>query len=87
MDEGAQKMNSPTVEGMISTIQQTEGLEISDQVYMFVQLCNAETLIQHFQKQALMLKMGMATDDPVYSFAYGVLKIANPHLFVEDNDG
>ncbi len=73
-------MNNITVEDMLEKLEATD-LETSDKLYMFVQMCNAETLMQHLKKQAMMLKVGIVPEDPVYVFTYGVLKLASPHLF------
>ncbi len=76
-------MTSITVEKMITDIDALPEAATGDKVNMFVQLCDHEVLMNAFKKQALMQRMGMATQDDVYSFAYGVLKLSCPHLFVE----
>lgn len=50
---------------------------------MFIQLCNHETLMNEFKKQAMLQKTGIVPENDVYAFAYGVLKLSCPHLFVE----
>ncbi len=80
MAKGAQKMNKTSVNDILEKFEEVD-LETSDKLYMFVQMCNAGVLIQHLQKQAMMLKMDMVPEDPVYTFAYAVLKLASPHLF------
>jgi len=72
-----------TVEKMIADIDALPEASTADKVNMFIQLCNHETLINEFKKQALMQKVGIVPENDVYAFAYGVLKLSCPHLFVE----
>lgn len=80
-------MGEPTTNDMIENLLAMEEVEPEHKVFMFVQLCNEEMLMNQFKKQALMLKMGMATEDPIYNFAYGVLRLVKPHLFEEQDSG
>lgn len=73
-----------SVEKMITDLDALPEATTADKVHMFVQLCDHEVLMNAFKKQAMMQKMEMATHDDVYSFAYGVLKLSCPHLFVEE---
>lgn len=69
-----------TVNEMVENLQDDD-IPISDQVYMFVQLCNQKTLIAELKKSAVLVKTGISPSDPVHEFAYGVLRLASPHLF------
>ena len=72
-----------SVEQMINDIEALPEASRADKINMFVNLCNHETLMAEFKKQALMQKVGMVPENDVYAFAYGVLKLSCPHLFVE----
>lgn len=72
-----------TVEKMIADIDKLPEATTGDKVHMFIQLCNHETLMNEFKKQALLQKTGIVPESDVHAFAYGVLKLSCPHLFVE----
>lgn len=72
-----------SIEKMITDLDALPEATTADKVHMFVQLCNHETLMNEFKKQAMLQKTGLVPDNDVYAFAYGVLKLSCPHLFVE----
>ena len=72
-----------TVEEMITNLQ-SDDVPVSDQIHMFIQLCQDKPLMDSLKKQAMLMQLEMATADPVYDFAYGVLKLAKPHLFEKE---
>ncbi len=53
----------------------------SEKVYMFIQVCDEKKLLDELNKQAMLQKMGIASESLIHGFAYGVLKIAKPYLF------
>ena len=73
-------MSEMNVENTIQQLRDTPDLEDSDRLMMFVSLCDADKLIEELKHQAVMIKMGMATETLVHSFAYGILKIVRPDL-------
>ena len=52
---------------------------------MFVQLVNEKPLLDSLKHHDLCLRMEMTVPDPIFDFAYGVLRLAKPHLF-EDKE-
>ena len=76
-------MDKVTVNSMVKNLQEGD-LEISDQLNIFISLIHDETLMNHFKKKALLIQMEMDTNDSVYDFAWGILNIAKPHLFIEE---
>lgn len=77
-------MSTPQ-EDILKPFLELEGLEDSQKVMMFIMICDEKILIQHLQKQAMMRKVGMVEEDPIYSFAYSILRLAKPYLF--DDEG
>lgn len=71
------------VEQIIEDIDALPEATTADKVNMFIQLCNHETLMNELKKQALLQKTGIVPENDVFAFAYGVLKLSCPHLFVE----
>ncbi len=71
-----------TVEEMIANLDALPEATTADKVNMFIQLCDHRKLLDELKRQALMVEMEMAVPDDVYAFAYGVLKLSCPHLFV-----
>lgn len=78
-------MSTPETPDILKPFLELEDVADSEKVYMFIQLCNDKVLIQHFQKKTMMMQTEMDVADPVYSFAYSVLRLAKPHLF--DDEG
>lgn len=70
-----------TLDAMIDAVAAVEGMDESDKVWLFIQMLNEKTLIQCLNKHAMCLDVGISPPDPIYDFAYGVLKLAKPHLF------
>lgn len=66
---------------LIESIASNNELSTANKLFMFVSLCDEKTLIQHMQKTAMMARIGMVVPSPVDAFAYGVMRIAKPHLF------
>lgn len=78
-------MKDITIEKMISDLREQEGIEDSDRVWMFIQLCDDKPIMGAMQHHATMVKMGLVPpDNVIFPFAYGVLKLAKPHLFPEE---
>lgn len=69
-----------TTEDMIQNIADMD-LSRAEQIYMFVQLCDEKVLMQELNKKAMLVKIGLDTNDAIYSFTYGILRLAKPHLF------
>lgn len=61
-------------------------LSEADRIYMFVQLCDEQKLMNEFKKQALCQKVGMVPESVVHSFAYGVFRLAKPYLFEQPDE-
>ncbi len=74
-----------TVEDIVTSLRESD-LETADKLLMFVTLCDTELLLKDLNHHALMVKMEMSIESNIHSFAYGVLKIAHPHLFLETID-
>ncbi len=51
---------------------------------MFMALVDEESIMQELKKHALMIKVDMATNSPVYGLAYAVMRLAKPHLFEKE---
>ena len=66
---------------LIESIASNDEISTPNKLFMFVSLCDEKLLIQHMQKTAMMAKVGMLEPSIIDTFAYGVLKIAKPHLF------
>ena len=79
---------SPSVETIVEALLADSGLEGSDRLWMFVQLCDDKLLMNELTKQATLQKVGIVSETAVHSFAYGILRLAKPHLFIggEKND-
>jgi len=73
----------PSVETLIQDVDAITEMTRADKVFTFITLCDHKTLMNAFKKQAMMQQMEMVPQDDVYSFAYGVLKLAYPQLFME----
>jgi len=78
--------NVPSVEKLVTDLQDVTEMSRSDRVFSFIMLCNQERLIELFKKQSMMQQLEMSLPDDVYSFAYGVLKLASPHLFEKSGE-
>ncbi len=72
-----------TVDEMIKGLKELENVEDSDRLYMFVQLCDHKVIMERLKHHAIMVKMGMGTQDPVYDLMYGIMKLVHPYLFEE----
>ena len=58
-------------------------LPVSDQLYMYVQLCDEKVLMKELNLQAMLSKVGLQDVSPLAVFVYGALRIAKPYLFEE----
>jgi len=63
-----------------------EDISTADKINMFVMLCNGEVLKKQLVAHAMMVKIGLTQADMVHSFAFGILRLARPDLFEEQND-
>jgi len=77
-------LNERTVKEIVESFLAADDVEPGDKLWMFVQLINDKPLMQQLESHNLSLTVGIAIPDPIYDFAYGVLRLAKPHLF--DND-
>ena len=66
---------------MVNDIIEMPDMENSDKVYMFIQLCDDQKLLDELNKQVMAQAVGIVPESLVHGFAYAVLKIAKPHLF------
>ena len=66
---------------VVTDIIEMPDMEDSDKVYMFIQLCDEQKLLDELNKQAVMQEVGIVPESLVHGFAHAVLKIAKPHLF------
>lgn len=74
----------PDASKVIDGILALPDMDDSDKVYMFIQLCDDKKLMDELRKQGMMQKVGIMPESLIHSFAYGVLRIAKPYLFLED---
>jgi len=65
----------------IEGLESQEDLTSQDRVWMFMMLIDDEAIMLSLKKQAMMLKIGMVSEDPIYGLAYAVMRLAKPHLF------
>lgn len=66
---------------VVDSFLETEGVAHSDKIWMFLQLVKEETLMEQLRHHDFCLQMEMSAPDPIYDFAYGILRLAKPHLF------
>lgn len=75
-----------SVNEMIEGLEKIEDIDDATKLHLFIQLCNEKVLMNSLKKQTMMLSLGMATEDPIYTFVYAILRIAKPHLFEGENN-
>ncbi len=70
-----------TSNNVIEELEAQAELSEADRVWMFIQLCNDDVLVPELKKQSMMQQMDIVPESLIHSFAYGVLRLAKPHLF------
>ena len=68
---------------LIDSIASNDEASVGEKLHMWVTLCDEKVLINSLKKTAVMANIGLVEAGPVESFAYGILRIAKPHLFEE----
>ena len=76
-------LNKKTTNEIIDSFLAVEDMSTADKLHMFVQLVDEKKLLESLKHHDLCLRMEMVLPDPIFDFAYGVLKLAKPHLFEE----
>lgn len=74
-------MSEKTINDMIDAFADDEELPLGDRLKLFVAMCDGQKIKDALVMKGRLAEMGMVAPDIIDGFAYGVLRIGQPHLF------
>lgn len=76
----------PNVEEFLVGLTELDDIDTKDKLMLWVTICDEKKIMEALTHQANMLRVGMAVENVIHPFVYGIMRIVKPHLFKESDD-